>query len=144
MEKIADSFEIVHSRLTNMRSQNAKLKETWNIYQRYQMMKEMIKNVLKINQESPVLQIPQQDPGELPLAYAQRLIQVTNSEKKASLDPTKQDTKKTNELKDKFDGKCTENNQKKRRHLWWQRWRQIPKCIAWSLQRIISVLVLAT
>ncbi|XP_055343373.1 uncharacterized protein LOC129591660 [Paramacrobiotus metropolitanus] len=105
MEKIADSFEIVHAALTNLRSQNAKLNETWNIYVRYQMMKQMIKDVLKLNEESSkILFIPQQDPGEVPLAYAQRLVNVINADKKASLDSSHLDPKKTNELKDKFDG----------------------------------------
>jgi hypothetical protein len=66
-------------------------------------MKFMIKSVLRVNADnSKAILIPSQEPGELPLMYAQRLVPIINKEKKSSIDSM--DVKKQQELKDKFDG----------------------------------------
>ncbi|OQV15350.1 hypothetical protein BV898_10456 [Hypsibius exemplaris] len=105
LEKLAESYELIHNALTNLHQQYSKLLETWNPHQRYSSMKLMIKLVLRINADnSKALLIPSQEPGELPLAYAQRLVPVIIKEKKSSTDSAKEDLKRQQELKDKFDG----------------------------------------
>ena len=105
LEKLAESYELIHNALINLQQQYGKLLDTWNPHQRYSNMKLMIKRVLSINADnSKALLIPSQEPGELPLAYAQRLVPIIVKEKKSSTDSAKEDLKKQQELKDKFDG----------------------------------------
>ena len=72
-------------------------------------MKIMIKQVLRaINQvgssKAPI-HVPPQEPGELPLAYAQRLVPLINQTKKGSTESDDEAKRKADkELKNRFDG----------------------------------------
>ncbi|GAV01054.1 hypothetical protein RvY_11825 [Ramazzottius varieornatus] len=109
VEKLAASYETVLSALTHLHAQYGKCTENSNFYQRYASMKIMIKQVLRaINQiggNKTCIRIPAQEPGELPLAYAQRLVPLINQTKKASTESDDEAKRKADkELKDRFDG----------------------------------------